>query len=97
MQSEDQSSMLPMNDEISQQVCEAIMMELVTSDAGDAMAIMQEASLGNAPAQYIVGNALESLDPPRYAAAEHWFRLAAEQSYMPAAEKLRQRNTQRAA
>jgi len=86
---------LPLIDgEVSQLLREVLAPELDPFDPEEANAIMEEAQKGNAAAQYILGVALESLEPPRLRDACRWYRLAADQGYSPAKAKLRPHRVQ---
>ena len=78
-----------MNADVAERVQKALTSELDSNDPGSAIAVVQEAQEGNAAAQYVVGLALESLDPPLMEDALEWYSLAAAKGYTPAEEKLR--------
>ncbi len=48
--------------------------------------ILSEAEDGSAPAQFIVGSGLEKIGLPEEAVS--WYRLSAEQGYLPAQQRL---------
>ena len=88
------SVMPPIDGEVAQLLREILAPELDPFDPDEANAIMEEAQRGNAAAQYILGVALESLEPPRMKEAYKWYRLAADKGYSPAKAKLRPHRVQ---
>jgi TPR repeat protein len=77
------------NPEVADMLREALAPEIDPYDPDDTEAIMEEAKMGNAAAQYILGLALESVIPPRMADARAWYEIAAQKEYRPAQAKLR--------
>ncbi len=82
------STVVAMDSEMAELVRGIIIPELDPFDPSEANAVLEEAQRGNAAAQYIVGMALESLQPPRKNDARNWYMLAAQKGYAPAKEKL---------